>query len=329
MRAVRRVYGKTSNKLPVVSHGPWSPEYTWTNTPDPLASGTDVQPVAAVSDRVSTPDRPDVHSLMPAFLFAGNGDTNEGLHRVYVFSDSDCVNAVYRGAVVGGPAYAPRTSGPLALPQSADDLEKARGTILKDGEEGGTFALDTAPVTTSETVADASGSTPSASAGDKPAAGCEAASAGAKVDLWDRDGKQGGRYYYAVVPVQVVSQDGKVVYRETELPQDACQGTLGAKRVLAFGKTSADAMPIAQAIGLSPAGRLLMGATSQHLVLRGSARDVGRRAGGCRLRRRMEPEAEPVARRRAHPDPRHLGAAAGHRRHVVVSRPRHQPVAAR
>ena len=36
VRAVRRVYGKTSNKLPVVSYGPWSPEYTWTNTSDPL-----------------------------------------------------------------------------------------------------------------------------------------------------------------------------------------------------------------------------------------------------------------------------------------------------
>ena len=77
VRAVRRVYGKTSNKLPVVSYGPWSPEYTWTNTTDPLTPGTDVQPVAAVSDRVSTPARPDVHSLMPAFLFAGNGNTNE------------------------------------------------------------------------------------------------------------------------------------------------------------------------------------------------------------------------------------------------------------
>ena len=117
VRAVRRVYGKTSNKLPVVSHGPWSPEYTWTNTTDPLASGTDVQPVAAVSDRVSTPDRPDVHGLMPAFLFAGNGDTPEGQHRVYVFSDSDCVNPVFTGPRVGGPAYAPRTSGPIDSPQ--------------------------------------------------------------------------------------------------------------------------------------------------------------------------------------------------------------------
>ena len=78
VRAIRRVYGTTSDKLPVVSYGPWSPEYTWTNTWNPLESGTDVRPVAAVSDRVSTPDRPDVHSLMPALLFAGGG-TNEDL----------------------------------------------------------------------------------------------------------------------------------------------------------------------------------------------------------------------------------------------------------
>src|SRR4051794_4222713 len=72
VRAVRRVYGRTSNKLPAVSHGPWSPEYTWTNASDPLASSGAVQPLAAVSERVSTPDRPDVHGLMPAFLFAGD-----------------------------------------------------------------------------------------------------------------------------------------------------------------------------------------------------------------------------------------------------------------
>ena len=91
----------------------------------------------------------------------------------------------------------------------------------------------------------------------------------AKVDLWDRDGNKGGRYYFTVVPVQVVvTEDGKVEYHETELPQDACQGTLAtdgaptqAKRVVAFGKESVDAKPLPQAIGLSTTGRLLMGAT--------------------------------------------------------------------
>jgi hypothetical protein len=205
VRAIRSTYGHTSDGLSRVSHGPWSPEYTWTNTSNPLNSSTDVRPVAAVSDRVSTPDRPHVHSLVPALLFAGGG-TNEGQHRVYVFSDSDCVNAVYpqrdgnHNSVVAGSAYAPRTN--------------------------------TVPATTKELVDGDSASTV------------------AKVDLPDRDWP-GGRYYYAVVPFQ----DGQ----DTELPQDVCQ----AHRVLAFGKNSADATPIPQAVGLSPAGRLLAGATSR------------------------------------------------------------------
>ncbi|MBV9413437.1 MAG: hypothetical protein JO363_00510 [Solirubrobacterales bacterium] len=198
VRAIRSTYGQAFDGLPAVSHGPWSPEYTWTNTWNPLNSGTDVRPVAAVSDRVSTPDQPNVHSLVPALLFAGGG-TNE--HDVYVFSDSDCVNPVYpQGSVVAGPAYAPRTN--------------------------------TVPATTSELVYGNS------------------ASAVAKVDLWDRDWP-GGRYDYAVVPFQ----NGQ----DTELPQDACQ----ANRVLAFGKHSVDATPTPQAVGLSPNGRLLAGATSR------------------------------------------------------------------
>ena len=61
------------------------------------------------------------------------------------------------------------------------------------------------------------------------------------------------------MPVERVTHNGKLVYHDTEMSQDACQ----ANRVLAFGKTSANAAPIPQAIGLSPAGRLLMGATSE------------------------------------------------------------------
>jgi hypothetical protein len=278
VRAVRAVYGMASDKLPAVSYGPWSAEYTWTNAYNPLTSATDVRPTAAVSNRVSVPGRAGDHNLVPGVLFAGSGPTNEGLHRVYGFSDSDCVNVVYRGAVVGGPAYAPRASGPLDLPQTPEDLAKARGKFLKDGKEDGTFTYDTAPVTTTETVAEGSGSTGGSAAtasdgGKASSPGASSASKApnlAKVDLWDRDWNKGGRYYFTVVPVQVViTEDGKVEYHETELPQDACQGTLAkngtptrAKRVVAFGKESVDAHPLPQAIGLSTTGRLLMGATS-------------------------------------------------------------------
>ena len=121
VRAVRRLYGQPMDGLPAVSYGPWSAIYNSFNPR--LDQSGDVTPLEAVSDRVSTKGHPQLHSLMPAFVFGGSGDA---LHRVYIFSDRDCVNVVYRGAVVGGPAYAPRTSGPLALPQTADESRGRR-----------------------------------------------------------------------------------------------------------------------------------------------------------------------------------------------------------
>ena len=74
-----------------------------------------------------------------------------------------------------------------------------------------------------------------------------------KVDLWDRSWP-GGRYYWTVVPVhpEIDPGDGKVIYRETELPQDACSNA----RVLDFGKGSVQAAPVGST-GLSPNGRLV------------------------------------------------------------------------
>ena len=46
--------------------------------------------------------------------------SNFGLYRIYVASDSDCVNVIFKGAITGGPAYAPRTSGPLKLPDRSE-----------------------------------------------------------------------------------------------------------------------------------------------------------------------------------------------------------------
>jgi hypothetical protein len=104
VRAVRAMYGHSKNALPAVSYGPWSPTYHSTNMSNPLATGTDVTPLGTVSDVTSDATKPRVHSLMPAFLFSGNGATNYGLHRVYVFSDRDCVNVDNRGSIVAGPA---------------------------------------------------------------------------------------------------------------------------------------------------------------------------------------------------------------------------------
>ena len=163
VRAVRRLQdtAKPVNGLPAVSYGPWSPIFTSTNpapTQGPMALGN------AVSDATSTPTTATVHKIVPAYLFSGD-DPLDGtaacasslsltgrceLFRVYVFSDSDCINMVYKGAVVGSPAYAPRTTGPLNLPASLKKLLAARLKNLSDGIEGKTFSADGLKIGTTE-----------------------------------------------------------------------------------------------------------------------------------------------------------------------------------
>src|SRR5207244_3760490 len=106
-----------------------------------------------ISDAVSTPLEPTSHSLMPAFTFSGNQNLNGSaseLFRVYVFTDRDCVNLVFKSAIIGGPAYAPRSSGPLALPRDDGQTDAARKTFLPDGTEGTTFTADGSPITATE-----------------------------------------------------------------------------------------------------------------------------------------------------------------------------------
>jgi hypothetical protein len=136
VRASRMPYGSRKNTLPAASYGPWSPLYSSVNPS--FATGT-MTTLAGVSDVVSDAvGALDPHRLTPGFAFSGNtsmsGQVDE-LYRVHVFTDRDCVNAVYRGAVVGSPAYAPRTSGPLQLPADTADLALARGRFLPDGDE--------------------------------------------------------------------------------------------------------------------------------------------------------------------------------------------------
>ena len=48
---------------------------------------------------------------MPGFAFSGDtsmGGASANAYRVYIATDRDCVNIVFRGDVVGSPAYAPR-----------------------------------------------------------------------------------------------------------------------------------------------------------------------------------------------------------------------------
>jgi hypothetical protein len=247
VRPERYLYGAATNGLPVVSFGPWSPVYTSYNPPfvvGPLSA------VAAVSDATSNALGAQPHRLMPGFAFDGDvglGGTGS-LFRVYISTDRDCVNTVYRGAIVGSPAYAPRPTGPLGLPTKHDELVAAANGYLKDGLEGATYMSDgfSYPTTESTTAA------PPASGGGTSAPPPQTVT-GAKVDLWDTDWPE-GRYYWTVVPVEVI--DGEpTVYIDTELPQEACQ----AGRVLTFGKTSEPAVTAEQgayASGLSPRGQL-------------------------------------------------------------------------
>ncbi|HSL63994.1 MAG TPA: hypothetical protein VK874_04985 [Gaiellaceae bacterium] len=264
VRAVRRVYGERANGLPAVAYGPWSPVYT---TRNPALGSGPTMLVGTVSDAVSTAASAEAHRLMPAFAFSGNaslfGRTAE-LFRVYVFTDRDCVNAVFRGAIVGSPAYAPRPFGPLALPATDAGIAAARRAFLPDGKEPLSSTHDLEPVETTEQQPSATPFAPGRQTAD-PTVGAAAparttapasGNVGAPVDLWDTDWPR-GRYWWTVVPVASVSSvAGTVEYRDLELAEEAC----AAGRVLAFGKTSEPVVTAASApyaSGLSPKGRLV------------------------------------------------------------------------
>ena len=252
VRAERYLYGTTANGLPAVSFGPWSPVYTSVNPP--FATGP-LSAVNAVSDTVSDVLSPRGHQLMPGFTFSGNQSlwgTTASMYRVYISTDRDCLNIVFRGAVVGSPAYAPRSTGPLVLPKDTASLTAAASSYLADGDEGTTYMADGSTYTTTELLR---GSTPPPSGGGTSAPPSQTVLA-AKVDLWDSDWPT-GRYYWTVVPVDVVVDptSGVVTYRDAELPQEAC----AAGRVLTFGKSSQPVLTGTEApyaSGLSPMGQL-------------------------------------------------------------------------
>jgi hypothetical protein len=265
VRAQRKLYGEVVSGLPVTTYGPWSPIYT--DVQPPLSLGT-LGNVATVSDIQSDTSPGLAHALSPGFVFRGdsggpmdyNGGAPAEFFRVYIATDEDCVNIVYRGAVVGSPAYAPRTTGPLQLPGDTDLLAFARGNTIDHGVEGETLMLDGSESATNEQAAKTTASTTTGSTGAAPAA-----TTAAKVDLPDTAWPAGG-YYWTVVPVvaepiptTVAALPGASVsiqYRETELPQDACQ----SGRVMRFGKTTPPVITSSSrpfSSGLSPTGRLV------------------------------------------------------------------------
>src|SRR3954451_18297555 len=159
VRAVRKLYGSLPNGLPVVSVGPWSQSYVAINPG--IATGP-ISLIEDASDREGTATTPVAHSLTPGFAFTGNMATNGQtgrLFRVYVATDAQCVNVVFKGSVVGSPAYAPRTNGPIALPATPAAVTLAQGAYAADGAQAGTFTADYRAVTTSEDAASTSTTT--------------------------------------------------------------------------------------------------------------------------------------------------------------------------
>jgi hypothetical protein len=261
VRAVRRIFGEIPNGLPAVSYGPWSPIYIAAN-PDPAAGPLTL--TTTISDTVGTPSKPKKHELMPALTFSGNqglDGVSYGLFRMYAFTDSDCVNMVYRGAVVGSPAYAPRTTGPLKLPFTDEEISNASAGWLPDAkDEGKTIGADGTLIKTSEAVGETSTGGASAGTGDAAGAGTSLDAtqtvAAARVDLPEVDFPR-TRYYWTIVPVTAISDSaGNRQYQDVDLPQDAC----AAGRVASFGKVSKPvrtASPAPYIAGLTPNGRLL------------------------------------------------------------------------
>jgi hypothetical protein len=219
IRAIRDDQGpqdgpKRQNGIPIVTYGPWSSVYTSSNpayATGPIKLGHTVSDVIANGD-ASSP----AHRLMPGFTFSGDttifGDKAE-LFRVYVFTDRQCLNRVYTSAIVGGPAYAPRPYGPLALPGNPTTLPSARGNYLRDGSEPDSFAADGFQVQSTESEPAAAPTTAVPSDSDSisdtsaPAGPTQlkfTGNIGAPVDLWDTDWPGGG-YYWTVVGVAAIS----------------------------------------------------------------------------------------------------------------------------
>jgi hypothetical protein len=211
--------GGPANGLPAVTYGAWSPIYSTSN---PATIGGAIKLGQTVSDVVSAgASNSPAHRLMPGFVWTGNqslGGSAAELFRVYVFTDSQCLNLVYASAVVGSPAYAPRPSGPLSLPQDPVAIANARGKYLTDGTEVGGEMYDGTAVSPQEQLSPAqptitapvdngpAGPDSSAPAGGSSGSAPAGAplSAGAPVDLWDTDWPQSG-YYWTVIPVSTSS----------------------------------------------------------------------------------------------------------------------------
>lgn len=246
IRAVRRLYGAIPNGLPATTYGPWSDTFQNLNPKFPFGELAITGTVSG--DVLSTPSAPQAHELTPGFVWSGNyrswgnpalQTTLTELYRVYAFTDSECVNRVYAGAVVGSPAYAPRHNHALLLPDTLSKLAAARSEWPRYGVDSA-FMLDGTPVMSAD------------------AGGLGGPGSAPKIDLWDTFWPEGG-YYWTVVPVAItVKRDSneELEYRDIQLPEDVCRAG-GAVRFGKIGKPVATGDKAPYVSGLSTAGKLV------------------------------------------------------------------------
>jgi hypothetical protein len=265
VRAIRWTEIAQKNNLPVSHYGPWSTTYTASN---PAPSTGQVVLGNTMSDTVSngSPSSP-AHSLAPAFTWTGNqalDGTPEPFWRVEVFTDSQCLNRVFTGSVVGTQAYAPRLFGGLAMPMTPDAFTAASSEYLQDVDAESNPTSDASaadgPLIPNENLPHA---TPTLSAGKGSAQLKiqDPQDIGAPVDVWDVKWPSSG-YYWTVVPVELSEwADGSYHWQDVEVPQDVC----AAGRVARFGFSSQPSVTshgAPYATGLSASGKLVSGSTN-------------------------------------------------------------------
>ena len=169
VRAIRDVgqFQSSSNGLPAVSYGPWSSTYTTVNAP--RANGT-LKALDTVSDVWDKSGRGTAHLLTPGFAWSPSAqapsdlvsDFGSSLYRVYIFSDSSCVNRIFTGTVVGSPAWAPRTIGggtPSPPPNWVGTASTSSGSTSGSSASSGTGS------SSSGSAGSSSGTTGSSSTG--------------------------------------------------------------------------------------------------------------------------------------------------------------------
>jgi hypothetical protein len=250
VRALRSSIIPSANKIHATTYGPWSPIYT---SPHPAPTTGPITLGSTYADTISdgSPDSP-THQLTPGFTWSGSqtlDGSTASFFRVYVFTDSQCVNPVLVGAAVPSQSYAPRVPGSDLPPNDLNGFVDTGVGTSDTGADGDSYTVsEQAPPTTFETLTLGPYKSGWNEDWNKPLVG-------PPTDIPDVNWPSGG-YYWTVVGV-TETEPGTFV--DTELPQDVC----AAGRVKRFGISSQPDTTGNNGVfatGLSASGRLVSAA---------------------------------------------------------------------